>query len=55
MVKKCGVNCIGWDYSHAGDYSSYYENDIYFQDEKKWTTEEIYEEVKSVIEQLEKL
>lgn len=53
--EKCGVNCIGWDYTHAGDYSSYYENDEYFQDEKKWTTQEIYEEVKNVIEQLIKI
>lgn len=21
--EKCGVNCIGWDYNHLGDFSSY--------------------------------
>ena len=48
---------IGWDYAHAGDYMGYDELFNFksrFKD-KKWTTEEIYEEVKSVIEQLEEL
>lgn len=44
---------LGWDYAHFGDYSGH---DIIFQVEKdlnkKWTTEEIFEEVKSVIDQL---
>ena len=45
---------IGWDYAHVGDYigspTSYYEKELF--DGKKWTTEEVYEEVKNVIEQL---
>ena len=43
---------LGWDYAHCGDYAGY---DILFSfsgDDKKWSTEEIYEEVKSVIDQL---
>ena len=44
---------IGWDYAHYNDYAGYEMN---IQEElrsngKKWTTEEIYEDVKSVIEQ----
>lgn len=46
---------LGWDYSHCFDYSGMYLKypDMY-QDShlKKWTTSEIFEEVKSVIEQL---
>ncbi len=43
---------IGWDYAHLGDYMGYYNmfGGIYFN--KKWTTKEIYAEVKNVIEQL---
>ena len=44
---------IGWDYAHAGDYMGF---DAMFKfdtsKDKKWTTKEIYEEVKSVIDQL---
>lgn len=44
---------IGWDYAHAGDYLG---TDALFNfdtsKDKKWTTEEIYEEVKEVIDQL---
>ena len=50
---------IGWDYAHFGDFSGY---DFMFStihhdfisslnQNKKWTTKEIYEDVKSVIEQ----
>lgn len=39
---------IGWDYAHWGDYMGYYIN----ENDKKWTTEELFEEVKQVIEQL---
>lgn len=45
---------LGWDYAHCGDYSGTYEfyPDIYVDcDDKKWTTEEIFEQVKSAIEQ----
>lgn len=37
---------VGWDYGHYGDYSPYW------QEGKKWTTEEILENVKEVIEWL---
>ncbi len=45
---------IGWDYAHYGDYSG---TDLMFSPDfcvggKKWTTEEILEEVKNVICQL---
>ena len=44
---------IGWDYAHAGDYMGY---DVLFNfdtsKDKKWTTQEIYEEVKKVIDQI---
>lgn len=40
---------IGWDYAHYGDYVGFFGiND----EEKKWTTEEINEECKNVINQL---
>ena len=42
---------IGWDYAHCNDYMGYYGADI-FKNSKKWTTEELFEEVKQVIEQL---
>lgn len=44
---------IGWDYSHWNDFCGYYINDNYYsnKDLKKWTSQEIFEEVKSVIEQ----
>lgn len=47
---------IGWDYGHAGDYVSPYElSQTLSETEKKWTTEEIFEEVKKVIGQLKSL
>ena len=47
---------IGWDYAHYGDYAGY---EMMFPEicrinGKKWTTEEIFEEVKQVINQLNK-
>lgn len=48
---------LGWDYAHYGDYSGYevkFPEDISW-DSKKWTTAEIFEDVKSVIEQIEKI
>ena len=45
---------IGWDYAHYGDYMDYgdtYLNNM-FPDKKKWTTEEIVEECKNVIDQI---
>lgn len=43
---------LGWDYNHFGDYSNM--NSVVFCDTgKRWTTEEILEDVKKVIEQLQ--
>lgn len=39
---------IGWDYAHCEDYMALCN----FRTDKKWTTDEIYEEVKAVIKQL---
>ena len=47
---------IGWDYAHAGDYTGYdemFNRGLYKN--KKWTTKEIYKEVKKVISQLRKM
>jgi hypothetical protein len=58
---------LGWDYGHYCDYIYYnvgallnkvledLYKDLNLSEKKKWTTEEIQEEVKSVIEQLIKL
>lgn len=47
---------IGWDYAHWNDYAGYYEeifkNDSNFNECKKWTTEELLDEVIEVIIQL---
>ena len=47
---------IGWDYAHLGDYLGYSEDypglSMFSIHDKKWTTEEIFEDVVSVIEQL---
>ena len=44
---------IGWDYAHYGDYVYNNFNDFGFAlGEKYWTTEEIFEDVKEVINQL---
>ena len=47
---------IGWDYGHYNDFSGTYLRDnearIVFRMTKKWTTKEIIEECKQVIEQL---
>lgn len=47
---------IGWDYGHWSDFLGHYieceETDILIKN-KKWTTQEIVEEAKSVIEQLD--
>jgi len=47
---------IGWDYAHAGDYAGYSEmypelSRLSIHD-KKWTTEEIFEDVVRAIEQI---
>lgn len=48
---------LGWDYAHCGDFAGYnLDNpDPYWQNEKKWTTEEIYQEVKRTIDFLSTL
>jgi len=47
---------IGWDYAHCGDYAGYYEldcmKDFDHSKDKKWTTEELKEEVLNVIKEL---
>lgn len=44
---------LGWDYAHSGDYIGYSKLFPDVVDKgKKWTTEEVYEDVKLVIEQL---
>ncbi len=47
---------IGWDYGHAGDFSGCYLRPkmTFTPEEKKWTTQEIKNEVFKVIEQLKK-
>lgn len=44
---------IGWDYGHCNDYIG--GSPFNFEDDKKWTTDEIYEEVKEVIKQLKEM
>lgn len=44
---------IGWDYAHYNDYMGYYGELESYEKNKKWTTEELFEEVKQVIEQLQ--
>lgn len=42
---------IGWDYAHGGDYVPYLHND----QGHKWTTYEIFNEVKQAIDRLREL
>ena len=49
---------IGWDYAHAGDYTGYFGEERWKaleMDGKKWTTQEIFEEVKDACYQLKQL
>lgn len=46
---------IEWDYANCNDYSTYADNCSFLHDLKRWTTEEIIEECKSVIDQLEEI
>ena len=45
---------IGWDYAHWGDYLGWYMShpELMGVNDKKWTTEEIIEDCKSVIDQI---
>lgn len=55
--KEDDTTYLGWDYAHYADYAGYEEN-LPFNVRmggRKWTTNEIYEEVKSVITQLSTL
>lgn len=45
--KSKETSWLGWDYAHFGDYCY---GDTWFS--KQWTTEEIYDEVKTAIDQL---
>ena len=48
---------IGWDYAHCDDFSgSYLDDDFYYwkHNTRQYTTQEIFDEVKSVIDQFEK-
>ena len=48
---------VGWDYAHYGDYTGfnliYPDEYVYWR--KKWTTREIYEEVRQACYQLNEL
>lgn len=46
---------IGWDYAHLGDFCGFEEMLDFSSDEKKWTTEEIKEEVLEVCKQLKRM
>ena len=51
--KEDELEYLGWDYAHYGDYTAgFCTNHI---GAKFWTTEEIYEEVKNVIDDLIKI
>ena len=57
MLVKSESWFIGWDYAHYDDYTPY-DDELQkglFQNLKKWTTEEIMEECKRAIEQIDKL
>ena len=48
-----GDRWAGWDYAHCDDYTYDYLNGLFDRsDEKRWTTEEILEEVKEVVAEL---
>lgn len=63
VLGKRGENrwFFGWDYAHAGDYLGYhFDTKLFdpktvevFLHDKQWTTDEIYNDVKSVIKQIE--
>ena len=48
-IKNLDGKWVGWDYAHCMDYTYGAYNT---SDDKKWTTKEIFEDVKNVIEQL---
>lgn len=52
-----GKTYIGWDYAHCYDFSGIYLDNLYanyfMRENKEWTTKEIFEEVKQVINQFD--
>lgn len=52
-----GHKFVGWDYGHAGDFEGYYmgTGGVLETSSKRWTTEEIVEECKSAIDQINAL
>lgn len=47
---------IGWDYSHCGDFAGYYtKKDGCLYNLKKWTTQEIFKEIKKACYQIQKV
>ena len=48
---------LGWDYAHIDDYMGYYNSEVSrglsYSKWKKWTTEELLEEIKKVVQQLD--
>ena len=52
-----GHKFVGWDYGHAGDFAGYYigTGGVLETSGKRWTTDEIVEECKSAIDQINAL
>jgi len=51
-------NFIGWDYAHMGDYLGFeklFPKGEWQMNHKKWTTKEIYEEVRHACYQIQKM
>lgn len=50
---------LGWDYAHCDDFIGYYldngEESILSKENKKWTTEEIYEDCLKVLEDIKNI
>ena len=55
--QKIDGKFIGWDYAHYGDYAGYGEilPSEFKTNGKKWTTSEIYEEIREVCYQIKML
>lgn len=51
-INECSYSgrWVGWDYAHFNDYRTREKMLSFSDDLKKWTTEEIYEEVKEAID-----
>lgn len=44
---------LGWDYAHLGDYTGFSPTGLHGRGGKQWTREEVLEDVKEVIKQLD--